>query len=196
LQSLLCKGCLERRLEPETQLYRKVIGFTAPTGQRHGGQYTWLPKGNRSRQHSEEPVGCGGAGVVDVLWRRSYPNVHVSCTLVAASRVAGLAVVATQNSLLTMAWSAGFKELSCPLWIQLADRFASDPGPIPEVLAGEHSRLQPRWFAGRPRMQTPHPVIARQLLTLVLPMSCLRLFVQPALAASPAAAQTQPRPEG
>src|SRR5215469_14527214 len=44
----------------------------------------------------------------------------------------------------------------------------------------------------RPRMETPHSVNARRVLTLLLAASCFGRFVQPALAASPTAAQTQP----
>src|SRR5215469_2655338 len=52
--------------------------------------------------------------------------------------------------------------------------------------------LQRRWFAGRPRMGTPHSVNARRILTLLLAASCFGTFVQPARAALPTAAQTQP----
>src|SRR3974390_300425 len=48
--------------------------------------------------------------------------------------------------------------------------------------------------ARRPRMKTPHPMIARPVLMVVLAVSCLGPFVRPALAASPTAAQTQPPP--
>ena len=43
-------------------------------------------------------------------------------------------------------------------------------------------------------MDTPHPVIARHVLTLVLAVSCFMAFVKPALGASPTAGQTQPPP--
>src|SRR5262245_2879573 len=43
-------------------------------------------------------------------------------------------------------------------------------------------------------METAHPMSARQVLTLVLAVPCLGPLVQPALAASPPAAQTQPLP--
>jgi imidazolonepropionase-like amidohydrolase len=43
-------------------------------------------------------------------------------------------------------------------------------------------------------METPHSVNARRVLTLLLAASCFGRFVQPALAASPTAAQTQPLP--
>ena len=43
-------------------------------------------------------------------------------------------------------------------------------------------------------METAHPTIARKVLTLALVVVCLGPLVQPALAAAPTAAQTQPLP--
>ena len=43
-------------------------------------------------------------------------------------------------------------------------------------------------------METVHHMMARQTLTLVLAVSCLGGLVQPAVAASPTAAQPQPAP--